>query len=62
MQLNDVRAIQDKLMENKRKYDEDRFKEFIERKRMKREEDISTIIQINQEGMEKIKDLVEQKI
>lgn len=29
---------------------------------MKREEDISTIIQINQEGMEKIKDLVEQKI
>ena len=44
MSLNDVRAIQDKLIENKQKYDQDRFKEFIERKRMKREEDISTII------------------
>jgi hypothetical protein len=36
--LYDVRAIQDKLNKNKKKYDKIRFDEFLERKRMKREE------------------------
>lgn len=44
LNLYDVRAIQDKLHQNKKVYDKIRFDEFLERKRMKREEQISSII------------------
>lgn len=41
MNIHNVRKIQDSLKRNKLVYDEERMKEFLERKRMKREEDIS---------------------
>ena len=49
MHLEDVKQIQQKLIENKRTYDDERYMEFIERKRMRREEDISGIILLNKQ-------------
>ena len=42
--LYDVRYIQDRLNANKKIYDKIRLDKFLERKRMKREEQISSII------------------
>lgn len=47
MNLDDVIYIQDRLTENKQLHDDERYKEFIERKRMRREEDISGVLLLN---------------
>jgi len=49
MNIEDVIAIQDSLMKNKQDYDDERYMEFIERKRMRREEDISGVLLLNQQ-------------
>ena len=49
MNIDDVIAIQDSLIRNKQEYDEERYMEFIERKRMRREEDISGVLLLNQQ-------------
>jgi hypothetical protein len=49
MSLDDVIAIQDALLRNKQEYDDERYMEFIERKRMRREEDISGVLLLNQQ-------------
>lgn len=49
MDLEDVIAIQDKLMRNKQEHDDERYMEFIERKRMRREEDISGVLLLNKQ-------------
>lgn len=41
--MEDVKAIQDIVTKNRENFDNERFMEFIERKRMKREEDASSI-------------------
>ena len=62
LNLYDVRAIQDKLNKNKKKYDKIRFDEFLERKRMKREEQISSTNQMNEEFKLLSKETIEAKI
>ena len=49
MNLDDVISIQDSLIRNKQEYDDERYMEFIERKRMRREEDISGVLLLNQQ-------------
>lgn len=49
MALEDVLYMQDKLVANKQIHDEERYKEFIERKRMRREEDISGVLLLNEQ-------------
>lgn len=49
MNIEDVIAIQDALLKNKQSYDDERYMEFIERKRMRREEDISGVLQLDQQ-------------
>ena len=49
MNIDDVIAIQDSLIQNKQEYDDERYMEFIERKRMRREEDISGVLLLNQQ-------------
>ena len=49
MALEDIVYIQDRLIENKQLHDDERYKEFIERKRMRREEDISGVLLLNQQ-------------
>lgn len=49
MKLEDVSAIQNALLKNKQDYDDERYMEFIERKRMRREEDISGVLLLNQQ-------------
>lgn len=49
MNIDDVIAIQDSLIRNKQEYDDERYMEFIERKRMRREEDISGVLLLNQQ-------------
>ena len=49
MDLEDVLAIQDRLLENKQEHDDERYMEFIERKRMRREEDISGVLMLNRQ-------------
>jgi hypothetical protein len=49
MNIDDVVAIQDSLIKNKQDYDDERYMEFIERKRMRREEDISGVLLLNQQ-------------
>ena len=49
MDLDDVLAIQERLMQNKQEYDDERYMEFIERKRMRREEDISGVLLLNKQ-------------
>ena len=49
MNLDDVISIQDSLIKNKQEYDDERYMEFIERKRMRREEDISGVLLLNQQ-------------
>lgn len=49
MNLDDVAAIQNALLRNKQDYDDERYMEFIERKRMRREEDISGVLLLNQQ-------------
>lgn len=50
MNIDDVRRIQEKLKLNKQNYDDERYKEFDERKRMCNEENISEIIHIREES------------
>lgn len=50
MNLYHVRAIQEYLKRNKKAYDDERYQEFIERKQMWRELNISNIIQGNKEA------------
>jgi hypothetical protein len=49
MNIEDVTAIQNSLLRNKQEYDDERYMEFIERKRMRREEDISGVLLLNQQ-------------
>lgn len=49
MNFEDVQAIQDALLKNKQDYDDERYMEFIERKRMRRQEDISGVLLLNQQ-------------
>lgn len=49
MNIKDVIAIQDQLIKNKQDYDDERYMEFIERKRMRREEDISGVLLLNKQ-------------
>lgn len=49
MNIEDVIAIQDSLLKNKQDYDDERYMEFIERKRMRREEDISGVLLLNKQ-------------
>ena len=49
MNIDDIIAIQDSLIKNKQEYDDERYMEFIERKRMRREEDISGVLLLNQQ-------------
>jgi hypothetical protein len=49
MNIEDVIIIQDSLIKNKQEYDDERYMEFIERKRMRREEDISGVLLLNQQ-------------
>lgn len=62
MGLMDVREIQNILVANKLAYDEERFKEFMERKYLKREEDISKILQLKQETNIMIKEEIDKRI
>jgi hypothetical protein len=47
MNIEDVVAIQNALLRNKQDYDDERYMEFIERRRMRREEDISGVLLLN---------------
>ncbi len=49
MKLENVLAIQDRLVQNKQEHDDERYMEFIERKRMRREEDISGVLLLNKQ-------------
>ena len=49
MDLEDVVYIQDRLLQNKQEHDDERYMEFIERKRMRREEDISGVLMLNKQ-------------
>lgn len=49
MNIDDVIAIQDQLIKNKQEHDDERYMEFIERKRMRREEDISGVLLLNKQ-------------
>lgn len=49
MKLENVIAIQDRLVQNKQEHDDERYMEFIERKRMRREEDISGVLLLNKQ-------------
>ena len=49
MSIDDVILIQDALIKNKQDYDDERYMEFIERKRMRREEDISGVLLLNKQ-------------
>lgn len=49
MNIDDILAIQDSLIKNKQEYDDERYMEFIQRKRMRREEDISGVLLLNQQ-------------
>ena len=62
MNLNDVREIQQILVANKKEYDEERFREFMERKHLRKEEDISKIIQLKQEAKMMIKEGIDKRI
>ena len=62
MNLMDVREIQKILEANKLAYDEERFKEFMERKCLKREEDISQILQLKQETKMMIREGIDKRI
>lgn len=60
--LMDVREMQNILVANKLAYDEERFKEFMERKCLKREEDISKILQLKQETNIMIREEIDKRI
>ena len=49
MDLEDVLQIQEYLLRNKQEHDDERYMEFIERKRMRREEDISGVLMLNKQ-------------
>lgn len=49
MNIDDIISIQDSLLKNKQDYDDERYMEFIERKRMRREEDISGVLLLNKQ-------------
>lgn len=49
MNLEDVIEIQNQLVKNKQEHDDERYMEFIERKRMRREEDISGVLMLNRQ-------------
>ena len=50
MKLESVRRIQEALKRNKKAYDDQRYKEFYERKKMWNEENISEILHTQVEG------------
>jgi HSP90 family molecular chaperone len=50
MKLESVRRIQEALKRNKKTYDDQRYKEFYERKKMWNEENISEILHTQVEG------------
>ena len=53
MGLREIREIQDlSLKRNKKEYDDERYREFKERKRLTKEEQISTTLVINKEAKE----------
>eukprot|EP00825_Cyclidium_porcatum_P044768 TRINITY_DN663_c0_g6_i8.p1 TRINITY_DN663_c0_g6~~TRINITY_DN663_c0_g6_i8.p1 ORF type:complete len:278 (-),score=63.69 TRINITY_DN663_c0_g6_i8:146-979(-) len=62
MDLNDVRQIQTRLINNKKSYDEERYKEFIERRKMWNEQNISNILQSNMEAKKVLQDNVSTRI
>ena len=62
MNIDDVIAIQDSLIRNKQEYDEERYMEFIERKRMRREEDISGVLLLNQQTKKLRSEAIDLKI
>ena len=62
MNLNDVREIQQILVANKKAYDEERFREFMERKHLRKEEDISKILQLKQEAKMMIREGIDKRI
>lgn len=49
MNLEDVIEIQNQLVKNKQEHDDERYMEFIERKRMRRQEDISGVLMLNRQ-------------
>ena len=49
MNLEDVIEIQNQLVKNKQEHDDERYMEIIERKRMRREEDISGVLMLNRQ-------------
>lgn len=62
MDLHHVRAIQESLKRNKKAYDDERYKEFVERKRMWVEEQISEILHMKEVARKKQKELINVRI
>jgi hypothetical protein len=62
MAMEDVKFIQECLQRNKDRYYEDRLNEFHERKRMKKEEDISHLKLLNKETKRLNEEAIEQNI
>ena len=62
LMIQDVQAIQDKISQNKEEYDNERYMEFLERKRMKREEEIASILLLKQETKVKIEEGIKSRI
>lgn len=62
MDIFHVRAIQDFLTRNYADYKIERYNEFVERKRMKREEDISSILATKEEAILLVREGINQRI
>lgn len=62
MNLKDVRDIQKIIEKNKLEYDNERFKEFMERKCLKREEEISSILTLKEETKQMMKEGIDKRI
>ncbi|KAM3126816.1 hypothetical protein pb186bvf_021090, partial [Paramecium bursaria] len=63
MGLREIREIQDlSLKRNKKEYDDERYREFKERKRLSKEEQISTTLVINKEAKELAQEGIDARI
>jgi hypothetical protein len=62
MFYKDVRRIQESLVRNKAEYDKERFKEFVERKRAKMEEDNIILLRQEEEETKMAKELIHQRV
>lgn len=62
MNLYHVRQIQEYLTRNKKAYDDERYQEFIERKQMWRELNISNILQANKEAKKVLQENINTRI